>query len=142
MKEGIDKGDFELVREIVPGSKIHVCKNSHGWLPLFQAQEYLWRSVEEIKRHYSVLHPKIVDDYGEELNWDDFEQKVINWNGGYIGAIPRMLYENGITIPYPYKDPNAPKYIPISHFEYENGRHANMYFKDSEGYEFTWSEFS
>lgn len=142
MKEGVDKGDFELVREIVPGSKIHVCKNSHGWLPLFQAQEYLWRSVEEIKRHYSVLHPKIVDDYGEELNWYDFEQKVINWNGGYIGAIPRMLYENGITIPYPYEDPHAPKYIPISHFEYENGRYSNMYFKDPEGYEFTWSEFS
>ena len=118
-----------MVREIIPGSKIHVCKNSHGWLPLFQAQEYLWRSVEEIKRHYSVLHPKIVDDYGEELNWDDFEQKVINWNGGYIGAIPRRLYENGIT-------------IPISHFEYENGRYANVYFKDPEGYEFTWSEFS
>lgn len=142
MKEGIDKGDFELVREIVPGSKIHVCKNSHGWLPLFQAQEYLWRSIEEIKRHYSVLHPKIITDYGEELTWEDFEQKVINWNGGYVGAMPRMLYENGITIPYLYEDPYMPKYIPISHFEYANGKYANMYFKDPEGYEFTWSEFS
>lgn len=124
------------------GSKVHVCKNSGGWLPLFQAQNNLWESVKDIKKHYTIYRPKIVDEYGGELTWEDFEKSVINWNGGYEGAIPKTLYEQGVTIPYPYKDPDMPKYLPVSHFEYANGKNAHMYFKDSEGYEFTWSEFS
>lgn len=121
-------------------SKVHVCKNSGGWLPLFQAHKGLWESVTEIKKHYEVAHPKIIDEYGEELSWEVFEKNVINWNGGFNGAIPKKLAirDSGT----PYADPMMPISIPVSHFEYGNGKHAHMYFKDSEGYEFTWSEFS
>ena len=52
-------------------SEVHVCKNSMGWLPLFQAHNHLWDSVEGIKNHYSIIHPKIVDEYGKELTWED-----------------------------------------------------------------------
>ena len=140
MKEAVDKGDFELVRELIAGSKVHVCKNSGGWLPLFQAQNNMWESVEEIKRHYAVIHPKIVNVYCEELTWEEFEKNVINWNGGYDGAIPKTPYKQDLNLPY--SDPDMPAHTPVSHFEYGNGKHAHMYFKDPEGYEFTWSEFS
>lgn len=140
MKEAVDKGDFELVRELIAGSKVHVCKNSGGWLPLFQAQNNMWESVEEIKRHYAVIHPKIVNEYCEELTWEEFEKNVINWNGGYDGAIPKTPYKQDLSLPY--SDPDMPAHTPVSHFEYGNGKNAHMYFKDPEGYEFTWSEFS
>ena len=126
---------------MISGSKVHVCKNSGGWLPLFQAQKGMWESVEEIKRHYTVIHPKIVNEDGQELTWEDFEKNVINWNGGYNGAVPKRL-DNSDLGSSPWVDPDMPIYLPVSHFEYANGRYANMYFKDSEGYEFTWSEFS
>lgn len=142
MKEAVDKGDFELVRELIAGSKVHVCKNSGGWLPLFQAQKGLWESVEEIKRHYAVIHPKIINEYGEELTWEDFEKNVINWNGGYNGAIPKTPYKHRKSTKYWIDDLFMPPHLPVSHFEYADGRFAHHYFKDPEGYEFTWSEFS
>ena len=140
MKKAIDNDNFELARELMDGSEVHVCKNSGGWLPLFQAQKGLWESVAEIKRHYSIIHPKIVDEYGKELTWEDFEKNFINWNGGYDGAIPKTPYKQDLSLPY--SDPDMPAHRPVSHFEYGNGKNAHMYFKDSEGYEFTWSEFS
>lgn len=103
-----------MVREIAPGSKIHVCKRSCGWLPLFQAQKGLWESVAEIKKQYNAVCPKIVNEYGDELTWEDFEKNVINWNGGYDRASSKTPH----------------------------GRDYDSVFKDSEGYEFTWSEFS
>ena len=121
-------------------SEVHVCKNSMGWLPLFQAQKDLWKSIVEIKKQYKAAHPKIFDEYGEELTWEDFEKNVINWNGGYDGAIPKTPYKQDLSLPY--SDPDMPAYTPVSHFEYGNGKNAHMYFKDPEGYEFTWSEFS
>lgn len=121
-------------------SEVHVCKNSAGWLPLFQAQKDLWESVEEIKRHYAIVHPKIINEYGEEITWENFEKNVINWNGGYDGAIPKTPYKQDLSLPY--SDPNMPPHTPVSHFVYGDGIHTDMYFKDSEGYEFTWSEFS
>ena len=121
-------------------SEIHVCKNSMGWLPLFQAHYNLWESVADIKRHYEMFHPKIFNEYGVELTWEDFEKNVINWNGGYAGAIPKTPHKQDLSLPY--SDPDMPAHTPVSHFEYGNGKNAHMYFKDSEGYEFTWSEFS
>lgn len=121
-------------------SEVHVCKNSIGWLPMFQAQKDLWKSVAEIKKHYKATHPKIFNEYGEELTWEDFEKNVVNWNGGYDGAIPKTPYKQDLSLPY--SDPDMPAHTPVSHFEYGNGKNAHMYFKDPEGYEFTWSEFS
>ncbi len=138
----VDKNNFELARELKAGSKIHVCKNSYGWLPLFQAQEYLWESIEEIKRHYDVLSPKIVNEYGGVLTWEEFERNVINWNGGYDGVIPKTLYKSRKSTKYWLADSLMPKYLPVSHFTYADGKLAHMYFKDLEGYEFTWLEFS
>ena len=121
-------------------SEVHVCKNSMGWLPLFQIQKGLWESVAEIKKHYKLTRPKIVNEYGEELTWEDFEKNVINWNGGYDGAIPKTPHKQDLSLPY--SDPDMPPYTPVSHFKYGNGKHAHMYLKDFEGYEFAWSEFS
>ena len=121
-------------------SEVHVCKNSMGWLPLFQAQKGLWESVEEIKMHYRTYLPKIVSENGKEITWEDFENYIINWYGGYNGAIPKFPYKSVLNSWA--SDPDMPEYIPVSHFEYGNGKNAHMYFKDPEGYEFTWSEFS
>lgn len=104
-----------LVDEPEFGYELHIAKTSCGWKPLFQAHENI-KSVTDYGYLYFEYKCKIYDEYGEEYSWMDFEERVVNWN----------------------KDnPEA-----ISHFEYENGKYAQYYFKDDDGYEFSIGEFS
>ena len=140
IKKAVDKFDYEAAKEIMDTSELHVCKNSGGWLPLFQAQEGYWDSVEEIEMFYNKYKPMIISENNVELSWDDFKKGVINWNGGVKGAIPQTPYIEPADCRF--KDPDMPKFLPVSHFDYANGKHSFMYFKDKDGYEFTRSDFS
>lgn len=69
--------------------KYHIAKTSVGWRPLFQENpegEFGWnqypepmeiRSVSDIKRAYDTGTFAIVDEYGDEYTWEQFEKRVL-----------------------------------------------------------------
>lgn len=130
---------YNLTDEPDFGYEIHISKTSCGWLPLFQSHEGL-RSVRDFKEAYNSGEFKIFDEYGTEYNWREFNERVLKFNGGVLGAAPReKIVQNKNSQWY---DPDAPEYRPISHFEYGHGKYASEYYQDSDGYEFTTREFS
>lgn len=113
-----DKGLFKdatLVDEPEFGYEIHIAKKSCGWKPLFKAHKDI-KSVADYSMLSFYKDVKIYDEYGRDYNWLEFETEVVDWN----------------------KD-NPEAY---SHFTYENGKYANYYFTDKDGYEFSKSELS
>ncbi len=117
----------QLVDEPDFGYEIHIAKTSHGWLPLFQSSPVV-SSVKDIKTLYDKYSCKIFDEYNQEYTWEEFKKRVLEHNGGVAGVqkTRKETFRNGET-----------EKIPISHFEYQEGRFATRYFKDSEGYEFS-----
>lgn len=112
--------------------EIHIAKTSCGWLPLFQSSPVV-SSVKDIKTLYDGYSCKIFDEYNREYTWEEFKERVLEFNGG-VASVQKTRKEtswNGRT-----------ERVPISHFEYMDGRFANHYFKDSEGYEFSIDCFS
>lgn len=130
---------YELTDEPDWGYSIHICKTSLGWLPLFQAHD-CFKSIKQLKELYDAGGFILYDEYGTTYTWPEFDKRVLKFNGGVKGAIPREKIEQPKDSLY--YDPDLPLYKPISHFEYAHGKYANEYFTDSEGYEFTDHEFS
>lgn len=129
---------FELTDTPDWGYKIHIAKTSCGWLPLFQRHD-CFKSIFELKGLYDTGNFIICDEYGDVYNWDEFYERVLKFNGGVRGAIPREEIKqdkNGI-----FYDKDLPKYKPISHLEYGMGRYSAMYYTDKDGYEFATHEF-
>ena len=133
------KWNYELTDTPQWGYEIHIAKTSAGWLPLFQAHNCI-KSVSDIKTLYDTGEFIIYDEYDTVYDWEGFKKRVLEHYGGVAGAIPRTYVEqdsNGL-----FYDPNMPSHRPISHFDYADGKYAYMYFKDAEGYEFDYQEFS
>ena len=132
--------DYELMDEPIWAWRIHIAKTSCGWLPLFQSHN-CFKAVWQLKLLYDTGKFKIFDEYGDEYNWEQFDERVIKFNGGVKGVQPRVKIEN--TPRSPFYDPRMPEEMPVSHLDY---RHAygyeNDYFTDEHGYEFTYHEFS
>jgi len=122
---------YELTENPKLGYQLHIAKTSQGWLPLFQMSQNI-RSVKDIENVYkSDLNINIIDEYNEVWGWTEFCARVLKWNGGIKGIIKQELI-NG-------------EYIPISHLDYNSGYSGysiNHYYKDSEGYEFSYTDFS
>lgn len=122
------------------GYTIHIAKTSCGWLPLFQAHKDGICSVAQYKEAYNTGAFKIIDEYGIEYTWDEFDERVLKFNGGIKGVAPREKINQDRNSPW--FDKNMPEYKPVSHFEYACGRYNDEYFTDSDGYEFSIREFS
>lgn len=127
--------------------EIHMGKRSAGWLPCFQAHKPPYgkkggiNSVKEYKEAYNN-GMMIFDEYGTRYFWDElFEEDFINWNGGTTKKRKKEKVKKEDKNS-PFCDPDMPDWIPISHFEYGNGKYANEFFKDEDGYEFEWGEFN
>lgn len=116
----------------------HIAKTSMGWLPSFEDSRSI-HSVADIKKLYDTGKFVIYDEYGQYYTWEEFDERVLKFNGGVLGAIPREKIKHDPN--WPYGDPDMPEYRPISHFEYAHGRYSSSYFKDPEGYEFSRHEF-
>lgn len=129
---------YELTDEPDFGYEIHIAKTSCGWLPLFQAHNDGILSVRQYKEAYDTGEFKIFDEYGTEYNWEEFDKRVLQFNGGIRGVAPREKIE----ITSVFYDNNLPKYRPVSHFEYAHGRYSDEYFTDKDGYEFSIRDFS
>lgn len=75
--------------EVYP--EYHIAKVSWGWEPLFQAHpsennmpsiddsEPTISSVDDIKRLVRSGEWIVVDEYGEEISWEEFDEKVVRW---------------------------------------------------------------
>ena len=125
LKERYFGNDYVLTDTPDWGYEIHIAKTSMGWKPLFQAHQNAFRSVAELKALYEAGGFVIYDEYREFYNWDEFEKRVVKFNEK------------------PYKSPNGED-LPLSHFDERiTGGHLKEsdYFKDDQGYEFTWHEF-
>lgn len=121
----------------------HVAKTSAGWLPLFQSHDS-FKSVEQLKRLYDTGKFILYDEYGTIYTWDEFDERVLKFNGGISGAIEKV--KNTIDEHDKFYDSNMPEYLPISHCSgpdctYNLGQYSGDYFKDEAGYEFTLHEF-
>lgn len=136
--------DYSLYDEPDFHYEIHLAKTSMGWLPLFQAHKGIINSVKDIENLYNENYPKvtIVDECGEEYSWQEFKTRVIDFNGGVDGAIPKSPITDNIP-GTPYYDPNLPDYTPISHFDYKGYIYHDLdyLFKDENGYEFDSRNF-
>ena len=126
--------DYELTDTPTWGYKIHIAKTSMGWLPSFEAHQ-CFRSIKQLKELYDTGSFIIYDEYGTTYDWQQFDERVLKFNGGVNNAIPKTPVERE---PFgDYYNNDMPSHVPISHFEYGNGRYASQYFTDPEGYEFT-----
>lgn len=139
-KQWFSYGEYELTDEPQFGYMTHLAKTSCGWLPLFQAHKQI-RSVSDMKAIYDEGGFKIVDEYGQEYSWGEFKKRVLEFNGGVRGVMPLEEYDQS-DLPEALIDYDMPNHIPVSHFEYANGRYSQEYFSDEAGYEFSEREFS
>lgn len=65
----------------------HIAKTSCGWLPSFQAYTPYCKwderpsihSVSDIKKLVDEGSYTIVDEYGDEYNWKDFTERVLEF---------------------------------------------------------------
>lgn len=126
--------DYELTDNPKWLYQQHIAKTSCGWLPSFQAHD-CFKSIKQLKELYDTNNFILYDEYGNTYNWEEFDERVLKFNGGVKGAIPRQKTKQD---PHDkFYDPYSPGYVPISHFEYADGRYASDYFTDEDGYEFT-----
>ena len=137
---------FEIVDTPDFGYKRHLAKTSCGWLPLFQGDR-LMCSVSDFRRCFDESEGlvEIYDEYGERFTWEEFEERVINWNGGT--AAKRKLRPCRQDPQDEYYDRNMPDHTPVSHLEYVKHDHSyadfrKFLFMDHEGYEFCMDDFS
>ena len=132
---------YELTDEPYFGYEIHIAKTSAGWLPLFQGHKDGINSVAEYKAAYDTGKFEIYDEYGTQYNWDEFDERVLKFNGGIRGVAEKKKIEQDKNSPY--YDPRMPDHTPVSHFEYKHDIYfVNDYFEDSNGYEFYHRDFS
>lgn len=138
---------YELTDTPYFGYEIHIAKTSCGWLPLFQGHKNGINSVSEYKAAYETGEFDIVDEYGTSYNWNEFEDRVLKFNGGIRGAKEPEKLEQDKN--YQFYDRNLPEYGPISHiggnkqsYKYNFAECYNEHFTDPDGYEFLWREFS
>lgn len=131
---------YELTDSPDWGYSIHIAKTSIGWLPLFESHE-CFKSIKELKELYDTGNFIIYDEYGDMYTWQEFDMRVLKFNGGTIHN--RVLERIDQDKSSPFYDSNMPDHRPVSHFEYKMDPYcAQDYFMDEEGYEFTTHEFS
>lgn len=109
----------ELIDEPYFGYRLHLMKNSYGWLCLFEQHPGVIESVADIKRLYDTGDFEIRDEYDQVLMWEEYAEIFI---GKYAANAPER-YQSHLT------PPDEPSVIKVN------------YFKDDEGYEFTDREF-
>ena len=129
---------YELTDEPYLAYSLHAAKTSARWLPNFQSHKDGVMAVHGYDDAYQD-GCKIFDEYGTEYNWNEFTERVLKFNGGTVKdrKVEKVPKRDVTSM---YWDPNLPDHIPISHFEYGDGKYANDFYTDPDGYEFdkTW----
>lgn len=110
-----DGWSYKLVDEPQFGYMIHIAKTSYGWKPLFQEHPSI-HSITDLKDVYERGSFVILDEYDTPYSWEEFEDRVIDFNK-----------DNPDT---------------IDHMTYPKDRYSPIYFRSSDGYDFVRGEFS
>lgn len=151
LADELTDGRYELTDTPDWGYRIHVAKCSAGWLPLFQAYTNGARSVKDYKEAYDKGDIIIADEYGSTFTWKQFDEEVLQHNGGRLGVIkPKEVMRRLMCIGH---DSQMPDYVPVSHlpgtkqsYRYDYDKLSDWelrltIFADPEGYEFDTREF-
>jgi len=82
--------------------KLHICKISIGWKPLFESTKY-YKSMQELKNFYEKNKNRIsiTDEYGEEQDIDELFKTIDN----------RYKNKNNRSHPDAYKDEQGYEWI-------------------------------
>ena len=75
--------EYEIVDEPYLGYKVHLCKLSAGWRPLFQRHKTIstFKEVEKFcLKNKSMV--SIYDEYGRRYTWKQYFKKVYNHSNG------------------------------------------------------------
>lgn len=130
--------NYELTDTPDWGYRQHVAKTSCGWLPLFDGSG-CFQSIRELMTIYESGDFILSDEYGNIYTWDEFDERVLKFNGGIKGITPREKINQDRNSPW--FDKNMLEYKPVSHFDYAYGQYNDEYFTDSDGYEFSIRQF-
>jgi hypothetical protein len=114
--------------------EIHIAKTSWGWKPLFEQHIGEIESVRQLKNAYDSGEYIIVDEEGDEYNWEEFDERVLQW----AECQRQVIKERG-----------QDDFEPIDHVEYDNRNQdkygflydRSMHYHDEEGYDFFSGEF-
>lgn len=103
----------------------HIAKTSWGWKPSFEQHIGEIESVRQLKTAYDSGEYTIVDEYGEEYSWEEFDDRVLKWEDKQ-----REM---------------RPDFEPIDHVEYDKKNYDSylppMHYHDEDGYDFCTREF-
>ena len=111
------------------GYEIHVAKTSGGWLPLFQAHKDGIRSIKQYKEAYNTGEFEIYDEYGDKYSWEEFDERVLQFNGGRVGI---QKPEKVKKTKYESSDKSMPDYTPISHIPGSKQSYKYRFSEDTE----------
>ena len=104
-----------------------------------EPQGHIFTPPEEAEISTEVF--EITDEYGDIYTWEEFNERVLKFNGGIRGVEQPTKIEVDTTSQF--YDHRLPEYMPISHFDYKyDYYYVNDYFADEDGYEFDKREFS
>lgn len=118
LEQVIEYGDIQA---------IHIAKTSAGWLPLMQTNRNI-NSVKDIKSAYDTGVFIIVDEYGKEYTWEQFKERVLDFNKDNPKALSHI------------KPPDDFSYKKVKEY-YGDYWDSSEYIVDDEGYEFYTREF-
>lgn len=105
----------ELIDDPYFGYRLHLMKNSCGWLCLFEQHPGVIECVADIKKLYDTGDFEIMDEYRRVLTWEEYSDI---FKSKYALDDPKWA-QSHLTAP------DEGSVIKVN------------YFKDSEGYEFT-----
>lgn len=144
--------EYEIVDEPYLGYKVHLCKLSAGWRPLFQRHKTIstFKEVEKFcLKNKSMV--SIYDEYGRRYTWKQYFKKVYNHSQRkaeprkWIYDIDPIFPDNGARLHMAScTEQEAEIYMPFCHREYnENEKLAKERFHVHEriwGDEKSWED--
>ena len=144
--------EYEIVDEPYLGYKVHLCKLSTGWRPLFQRHKTIstFKEVEKFcLKNKSMV--SIYDEYGRRYTWKQYFKKVYNHSQRkaeprkWIYDIDPIFPDNGARLHMAScTEQEAEIYMPFCHREYnENEKLAKERFHVHEriwGDEKSWED--
>lgn len=105
------------------GYELHIAKTSFGWKPLFEEHENI-HSVSDLKKLYeSSDQIQIFDEYGNEYDWAEFKERVVDFGAPNYDVDWRTAENNDMS-------------------EVDKSRMIGEEFISSDGYRFSKRQFS
>ena len=77
IKDAVDRGDWDVVRQLTP-ERIHLGKSSGGWKFCFDHNNWEYFDKDELSVVHFINSCSITDEYGRELNYYEFWEKVLS----------------------------------------------------------------